>query len=274
MSKLLFLILSLSSVILSQDIHSPINRKIFADHLFCTGDYLRAVLEYEECLDYFSDDTVMYKIALGHFKIENYEEAAKRFQNINNQSEFYASSRIEFLKSKIYLEDFDYLNSFSPDTSNGSELKLFFLSTLLSGRTLLDKHEFLIPFEKEKKSKALDFYEWKKDPPYKSLVLAGILSTIVPGAGKIYTDQISEGLTAFVLNSLFVFLSYDNFKNKHNLRGWIFAGTGTLFYAGNIYGSVTSANIYNSRIDYEYREDVKSFLEEMNYFINEYDFCK
>ncbi len=123
------------------------------------------------------------------------------------------------------------------------------------------------------KPEAIDLYDWKKNPSYKSPFLAGVLSSLIPGSGKIYADQLSEGLTALVLNSLFAFLSYNNFKHDHNFRGWVFAGVGAFFYAGNIYGSVSAAHLYNSKMDYEYKEGLKQFLEFNNYFIEDYDFC-
>lgn len=273
MTRIFLFFLIFSQFILSQSLRSPENRKLFADHLFCSKDYLRAILEYEEYLKFYNNDTISFKIALGYSKIENYDEAAERFKSIPPKSVFYSTSRLEFLKSNIKAGDFySLLNPKSPEVTI-NELKLVNISYLLNDITLPVKETFLIPFNDVEKKELKILYDLKNNPPYKSATSAGLLSAIVPGTGKLYAGQISEGITSFLLNGLFAFISYNNFKNNHNVRGWIFAGVGAFFYAGNIYGSAVSAQIYNSRFDYEYNERVKKYLESKNYFIDEYDLC-
>ena len=269
----LFVIISINFSY-SQNFHSPENRKLFADYLFCSEDYLRAVIEYEEYIRFYNNDTVLFKIAFGYSKIEKYNRAAELFNEISVQSEFYCSARSEYLKSLLLADNFESFTSIETKEASITELKLINSAYLFNGLKLPDKNRFLLPFSDSEKNEMLKFYELKKEPPYKSPFLAGLLSSVVPGAGKIYTNQISEGLTSLVLNGLFAFLSYNNFKNDHTTRGWIFAGVGAFFYAGNIYGSAVSANIYNQRVDYEYKENVKVFLETHNYFIERYEFCK
>lgn len=273
MNRIIFIIILFSQIIHSQDLHSPQNRKLFADHLFCTQDYLRAVFEYEEYLKYYDNDTVIFKTALGYSKLEYYQEAGERFNKLPGQSEFYYSSRLELLKSKILAGEYISALENVSDDLTVNELKLMSLSNLLSKDNFLIKNKILIPFSDDEKNDILNFYNRKTDPPYKSPVLAGVLSTLIPGSGKIYSGQISEGITSFILNGLFAFLSYNNFKNHHNFRGWIFAGAGAFFYAGNIYGSAAAAQLYNAGIEYESNQNIKQFLELKNYYIDEYDFC-
>ncbi|HSL88466.1 MAG TPA: hypothetical protein VK870_04115 [Ignavibacteriaceae bacterium] len=269
----LFVIISINFSY-SQNFHSPENKKLFADYLFCSEDYLRAVIEYEEYIKHYKNDTVLFKIAFGYSKIENFKQAAELFKKICMQSDFYYRARSEYLKSLLLAENFESFTSIDTKEASITELKLINIAYLFSELKLPDKNTFLLTFSDSEKNEMLKFYEQKKEPPYKSSFLAGLLSSVVPGAGKIYTNQISEGLTSLVLNGLFAFLSYNNFKNDHTTRGWIFAGVGAFFYAGNIYGSAVSANIYNQRVDYEYKENVKLFLETHNYFIERYEFCK
>jgi TM2 domain-containing membrane protein YozV len=192
---------------------------------------------------------------------------------ISPKSEFYYISRLEYLKSKILFGDLESINKFTIQNKSVNETKLVNISYLLSEFVLPEKDRFLIPFDEPDKEEVQILYNYKKDPPYKSPVAAGILSALIPGSGKLYTGQISEGITSFLLNGLFAFISYNNFQNNHNVRGWIFAGVTALLYSGNIYGSAASAQIYNTRIDYEYAERVKKYLAVKNYFIDDYDFC-
>jgi TM2 domain-containing membrane protein YozV len=138
----------------------------------------------------------------------------------------------------------------------------------------ISKESFLYQFDEDETNKVSYFYDWKKDPPYKSQALAGIFSAVIPGSGKMYVGEWGDGITAFLVSGLFAFLAYDNFKADHNTRAWIFTGLGTLFYGGNIYGSVASAQIYNAKINFEFNDSLKLFLEEENYFSQVYNFCE
>jgi len=144
---------------------------------------------------------------------------------------------------------------------------------LLIKDDLPEKDKFLIPFVNDEKNTLSSFYDLKKKSPYKSEAIAGVLSAIIPGAGKIYTEDYGDGITAFILTGLFGYLAYTNFKHDHQARAWIFTAVGAGFYLGNIYGSIASAQIFNAKINFDFDEGVKFYLEEKNYFVPVYDFC-
>jgi hypothetical protein len=204
----------------------------------------------------------------------------QKFNLIFNSSPFYEQSRMEVLKSLFlqsadslfYISADELINSNSPFSNNAHRLTN--TSLLLIKNELPEKEKFLIPFENEERSVLINFYDSKKNPPYKSDVLAGILSAIIPGTGKLYTENYGDGITAFLLTGVFGYLAYTNFEHDHQTRAWIFTILGAGFYAGNVYGSVASAQIFNAKINFEFDEGVKLFLEEKNYFTPVYDFCK
>ncbi len=282
MIKTFFFAIILSSIILPQqiDFQSPQNIKLFADFLFCDKDYLRAIEEYENYLRVVDDDSIQFKIAIGYSAMSDFRNAGSKLSQIKTTSPFYEQSKIEMLKS-LYLQNLDsafylyadnMMNSKSIYANNAYRLKNS--SLLLSQDELPEKDKFLIPFEEEEKTTLADFYDLKKNPPYKSEAFAGILSAIIPGAGKIYTKEYGDGITAFLLTGLFAYLAYTNFEHDHPTRAWIFTALGAGFYAGNIYGSVSSAQIFNAKINFEFNEGVKLYLEEKNYYTPVYDFCK
>ncbi|MFO7525847.1 MAG: hypothetical protein R6W68_10360 [Ignavibacteriaceae bacterium] len=273
MKRILFILIIFPVSHPAQNLHSPENKKLFADHLFCTKDYLRAIFEYQSIIYEFADDTIEYKIALGFEKINNFDAAAEKFRIIPASSVFFTNAKLHYLKSLIQLEKFNDLSELNDGKLSLSELKLLNLAYLLNSKAAIHNEEFLFTFDQSEREEIQIFYEWKKDPSYKSPFIAGLLSTIIPGSGKIYTGELSEGLTAFMLNGLLGFLSYNNFKNDHNLRGWLFAGAGLFFYTGNIYGSAISANRYNIRIENEYSERIKNYMESKKYYTEEYEFC-
>lgn len=270
-----------SSIILAQqiDFNSPQNIKLFADFLFCNKDYLRAIDEYEKCLKMCEDDSIQFKIAYGFLQMGNYQNAIEKFSAIRTSSNFYDASRIENLKALFLVHD---TSSFSSESDlliqsntryTNSALKLK-NSFLLLTENLPAKNILLSPFTFEEKSIISNFYDLKKSPPYKSELFAGVLSTIIPGTGKIYTKSYGDGITAFILTGLLGYLAYTNFEHEHNFRAWVFAGLAAGFYAGNIYGSIASAQIFNAKINFEFNDGVKLFLEDNNYFTPTYDFCK
>ena len=280
--KILFLIFSFYTQQYSQkiDFQSPRNIKLFADYLFCEKDYLRSIEEYEKYLNTNLDDSVQFKIALSYSLMNDQTNALQQMNFVKISSPFYEQSRIERLKS-LFLLNIDSVFFSSADEliiSNAlysnSAHRLFNISLLLTKTELPAKENFLIPFQNDEKLTLSTFYEVKKDPAYKSEILAGILSAIIPGAGKIYTNNYGDGITSFILTGLLGYLAYTNFDHNHPLRAWIFTALGAGFYAGNVYGSVASAQIFNAKINFEFDKGVKLFLEEKNYFAPVYEFCK
>jgi hypothetical protein len=276
MKKTFWILLLFTSVIKPQfnEFHSQVNIREFADHLFCEEDYLRAVFEYEKLYDYKNNDTLEFKIALAYSKMNKYSIAAEKFSRIKANSIFYAASRQEYYKSLFQSGKFEYLQSNISNREGLEFQRLLYLSYLFSKNYLPRREEFVNKFPPEEKKDISNFYVQKKEPPYKSLFLSGILSAVIPGSGKIYTGDYGDGIFAFLATSVFTFLSYDNFNAKHNFRGWLFAGIGFFFYAGNVYGSIAATQLHNARVDYEYNSRLNEYLQNKNYFLPEYGFCK
>lgn len=258
--------------------HSINNIKSFADYLFCDQDYLRSIEEYKKYLQSVESDTIKFKIGLGYSRIGDFDNASTMFSSIKSSSVFYDYAELE--KLKMYFLKNEFMNLLSDTLQNlsnqilNAEAKRFQYTAMLLYKDLPDKKSFLSVFEEKDQQHISIFYDFKKNPPYKSEIVAGILSALVPGSGKIYTQNYGDGVTAFLLTGIFAYLAYDNFKHNHDTRAWIFTAFGAGFYAGNIYGSVASAQIFNARINFEFSEGVKLFLEEKNYFIPNYEFCK
>jgi TM2 domain-containing membrane protein YozV len=261
----------------SFDFHSPSNIKIFADHLFCEGDYLRAIEQYELLDNALFDDTIQFKIMLGYSELNLYQYSNEIFNSINEKSIFYPDAYLLTLKNKMItksrISDARSIQSFNPVQMKNFR-KLTAISLLYEDEFKISKKDFLSAFDGDELIAVSSFYDFKVDPQYKSPALAGTLSAIIPGSGKMYVGEWGDGLTALVVTSLFAFLAYDNFQADHQTRAWIFTGLGAFFYAGNIYGSIASAQVFNARIDFEFNNGLKLFLEEQKYFLPDYDFCQ
>ncbi len=257
----------------SSDLYSPENRKLFADYLYCQKDYLRAAEEYKEILKLSAIDTLHFKIGLSYLKSGGFDSASVYFNKLNVNSLLYDYSRQEFYKSQFLLNHFE-------DVETGSSLynpadKLYKMSCLLGYKQLpAEKEHFLLPFEGDDRKTVSGFYDRKTNPPYKNELTAAVLSTLIPGAGKIYTKNYGDGIYAFLVTGIMSYISYTDFKADHQFRGWLFAGLAAFFYGGNIYGSIASVQIYNAGINFSLNSDMKLFLDKNNYFVPDYEFCK
>ncbi len=280
MRKILIIIFLIQPLALPQsssfDFHSQKNIKLFADHLFCTGDYIRAIDQYEHLQNQFINDTIDFKIMLGYSKLELYENSNEVFNKLSYRTNLYSEGYLLSMKNKLIIEKKE-LNNPSLSSFNSQQLKSFTrlraISMLYADQPFVTKENYISIFEVDEQSTISFLYEYKFNPPYKSPALAGILSTIIPGSGKMYVGEWGDGITNLVLTGLFAFLAYDNFKADHTTRAWIFTGIGAFFYAGNIYGSIASTQIFNAKIDFDFNNGIKLFLEKENYFLPEYDFC-
>ena len=149
---------------------------------------------------------------------------------------------LEQLKIMFLMNDYKSLRNFynksllnNSSGYNKEGKKLLNLSYLFTDEKLPSKEEYSSHFTENENFAVSKFYDWKKDPPYKSPAIAGVLSTIIPGSGKIYTGETGDGIVAFLTSAVFSFIAYDNFRAGHG---------------------------------------VKLFLQERNYITPEYDFCK
>jgi TM2 domain-containing membrane protein YozV len=281
---ILFFLSCLTSVQFAQtgnlDFNSPDNIKRFADYLFCDKDYLRAALEYESLADINIQDTIEFKIALSYSYIKDYSTAIQKFSGILKPSVYFNEAKLEKMKANFLISDFIGLRSYynesfikEVDKYQTEGQKLFNFSYLFTDDKLPSKDEFLLPFDVTEEENISYFYDWKKEPPYKNGTLAGIMSAIIPGSGKIYIGEIGDGIVAFLTTTIFAFIAYDNFKAGHNTRAWIWTGVAAFFYAGNVYGSVAASQVHNAKITFEFNEGLNVYLNKKKYYIKKYEFC-
>lgn len=126
------------------------------------------------------------------------------------------------LKDYLVLGTSLILNNNNP--ANSTELANRIKSDNLKAEILRIKH-----LSEEKK-------KLKKRSPF----LAGLLSALVPGLGKVYAGSNAQGLSTFVRVGVFAGLAAENFyrHGPKNLQFWFFSGLTSLYYVGGIYGSV------------------------------------
>lgn len=257
---------------------SPHNRLKFGEYLYKEKDYLRAIGEFKEYLKTNSNDTVHFKFADCFYKIGRYTEAADNFKGLFFNSSLSEEARLMFYESYFFQNDFKTFRRLTEQTNYQSvkyynEIERLKSTTYFFDDALLPNENIMLkPFPDSVQSKLSQFYYQKKFPKYKSPTTAVLFSILIPGAGKIYTGEIGNGITAFISTALSAYLAYANFKADHKFRGWLFTGLTAFFYGGGIYGSAASAQIYNARIRFNFDREVKLYFEQRNYFLPKIDF--
>jgi TM2 domain-containing membrane protein YozV len=101
-----------------------------------------------------------------------------------------------------------------------------------------------------------------KEHPRKSPFVAGTLSTILPGAGKVYAGRWKDGLVSLLFVGANAYSAYRGFSSGgiQSPYGWLFGGLSAGFYIGGIYGSQKAARIYNHTLEAKIKSDVYSRL--------------
>jgi tetratricopeptide (TPR) repeat protein len=96
--------------------------------------------------------------------------------------------------------------------------------------------------------------------PEKSPVLAGVMSAILPGSGYIYAEHYGDGITAFLINGLFIAGTITAIHQENYAVAGIVGGVGVPFYLGNIYGSANAAKKWNLAVRNEIIQKTHSAL--------------
>lgn len=95
--------------------------------------------------------------------------------------------------------------------------------------------------------------------PRKNPRVAGTLA-IIPGAGYLYLERYQDALVAFLLNGGLILAAVESFDRDQHALGGVIAFVGFGFYAGNIYGSASSAHKYNRRGERDFLTRLKEGL--------------
>lgn len=103
-----------------------------------------------------------------------------------------------------------------------------------------------------------------KSTKKKSPVLAGVISAIVPGLGRVYAKDYSDGIISFIFVASTAYQAFRRF-NKNGVKSptaWVYSGVSLGFYIGNIYGSVQSTKYYNSIKRQEINVKSKNYINQ------------
>ena len=289
MSKLFYpaiLIILLAAVSYAQsidssrtDYYSPPNIYRFAEYLYSNGDYPAAAGEYLRYLLYLDDTDskrakILYQIGQCYRKNSDYEKAAKYYDQVieSNHSNIYADSAkfqnaVSLYSANRFIDAIRY-NETQEESLSIDNIK--FRMMILSGVNYLNlgyKQDAAMVADFSPISTSNDsLTSWygkavnrAMSLPHRSPLAAGVMSSIIPGSGKIYCGRPYDGIYSLLVISMMAWQAYDGFDadGSSTAKGWIYGSIGSVFYLGNIYGSVVGAKIYNHQHE-------KDFLRQIN----------
>jgi hypothetical protein len=95
--------------------------------------------------------------------------------------------------------------------------------------------------------------------PRRSPWLAGTLSAVVPGLGRVYLGRWQDGILSFFLVGVTAGISAHGFyqDGRSSVRGWLFGSTAAVFYLGNVYGSAVGALVQHREREEELLREVQ-----------------
>lgn len=249
---------------------SLLNIYRFADYLFESGDYHRAVGEYQRCLFAFDTlpgnaDSILFKIGLALRREGDYGPALENFQRLLDD---YAASPLagpahaQMLRCYFGQERFPALRDHAARCDFSDKLKRPLIAASYLGQKNWSGGLAALGEPEAADSFSLRLADLAREGlrlPRKSGLWAGLCSAVIPGAGKLYCRRPVEGLQSLVTVALTGWQAYDGFHRDgtRSIKGWIFGVLGGVFYLGNVYGSAVAADIANEEQDGRLIEKVK-----------------
>ena len=237
----------------------------YAQELFSANDYLTAVNEYKRFIYFFPTDErvelAMFQIGQSYFLGRQFDEAVKSFKKLTDRYfETEYSIKSYFKISDIYIA----IKAFNPALINLNNLIM-----ITKDENVKDEAYYRIGWiyietaswddarlyfnkispgnrNKFRLKKLADELDKETLIPQKDPKLAGFLS-IIPGGGYLYCERYQDALIAFLLNGGLILAAYESFDKGHGALGGLITFVGFGFYAGNIYGAVTSAHKFNRK---------------------------
>ncbi len=219
-------------------------------------------------------DSLNYYYAWAYYNLQDLEKGIEKFSLVSDSSGFYNASRFFASWSELYLGQPEMAKLFLAQTAPSSmaekELLLMFNTSIALKNRNLPNVDSLISIAL--RSKPVYEPQWERMQIHssrlnnfkpKSYALAGILSGTLPGAGKIYTGQKGAGVSSLLSVGAMAAITIENgiktgWKRWNTLSA---ASIFSVFYIGNIYGSIVGVKIYRERF---YNEVDRAILLDVN----------
>ncbi|MBN1985221.1 MAG: hypothetical protein JW761_02895 [Prolixibacteraceae bacterium] len=240
----------------------------FIRHLINKGYYNEAVYLINQNTFYSKQDqqdSIHYLHGWAHYSLKNLEQSTLSFLKVQKESPFYLKSHFFAGYNQTHLGNYQEAEKIWRQILVQNDPYLSLLNFELSGLEMLQGNwekakaqlELVNPENailNEQVAALGKIYQEHKTHRSKSPVLAGIMSGIIPGSGKIYAGKTGAGIASMIGTVGFGLITWENYHKRGitNAKTIIFGSIFVVTYVSNIYGSVVSVKI----IENEYKNAV------------------
>lgn len=231
----------------------------FIEHLINKGYYNEVIhLIDNDSLHYShsKQDSLDYYKGWAHYSLKNLDQSTTSLLNVGKESPFYLKSRFFAGYNQIFLENYDDARKIFSTVNVQNEPIHTLANFELSGIDMLQGNRSKAKEQLQQVNPNIatinqqiavlgQIIKDQETHRAKSPLLAGVMSGIIPGSGKIYAGHTGEGIASMIATTGFGLITWENYRKlgighvKTMLFGSIFAAS----YASNIYGSIISVKI-------------------------------
>lgn len=231
----------------------------FIQHLVNKGMYKEAIFLIErEAKNYHSQqrDSLNYFKGWACYSLKRLPESTQAFLQVGEASPFYHKSYFFASYNQAFLGNYDKAQNILQQLPLHNEPELSLRKFEFSGIEMLRGNwqqgaELLLQVDGENAAVSQQVHAlneiWNEHTTHKpkSPALAGILSALLPGTGKIYAGKTGSGIAAMLGTVSFGLITWENYRKSGiaDAKTIIFGSIFAVNYVSNIYGSVVSVKI-------------------------------
>jgi TM2 domain-containing membrane protein YozV len=235
----------------------------FIEHLINKGYFNEAIhLINSDSLKYgqIQQDSLNYYRGWALYSTKNLEQSTVSLLNVSKRSPFYLKSRFFAGYNQTFLENYAEARKIIDEMEGLNETHSSLAHFELSGIEMLqgnwskaeERMQRISPdiatINQQVAILAQICREQKTHRP-KSALLAGLMSGIIPGSGKIYAGKTGEGIAATIATCGFGLIAWENYRKLgiDNFKTIFFGSIFAANYVSNIYGSAISVKIIENK---------------------------
>jgi hypothetical protein len=233
----------------------------FTQYLTDNSEYKDALLALSQIklseLNLAQQDSLLYFLGWAHYNLKQVDSSATYFSRVSQGSGFYYKSKFYEVFDNCYALKFiqadSVLNSIKMETSSSliqlktyDKISIALLNKDISTFRTLMKSNQLDFYALSDEAKSLDNYARKMEKiKHKSAFIAGSLSAVIPGLGKLYAGMPGQALASFLTVATLGAVAAENYIKAGPTSGRfiVYAGIFSMFYIGNIWGSAISVKV-------------------------------
>lgn len=256
----------------------------FADFLFLDGDFFRAISVYKALYFYSRDDDMrtycILRIAKAYLKSNKYKSSIRYAGILANDENALTAAKTEsflLLGLNYYsLQNYQLAHQFftMADEIQPFDRGLLYLGLLEAENrnwegasevfSTLTRNNDNMQLTDLAESLSLEVLKGKKIKRV-SPVFSVILSTLIPGAGQVYSGHFYDALQAFLYVGIFGFASYgvylyDSHFSDHYVYTIAMVSITGLLHLSNMISAYRTAQYRNYRIENQFLDNVRSMV--------------